>query len=131
MSDTKKKKATAKKLLTQFIRQIAEQEHDSPIVTGPDIDDARMVTKAEALAHFIWKAALGFKEEVRIVDKDSGEISIKERVVFPDKHYIDIVLDRMEGKVSPAEPEKASSKASVADRVSKESKNRLNNLAKK
>ncbi len=130
MSDTKKKRA-ASKLVTGFIRQIAEELHEDLLITGPGIDDSRMITKAEALARFMWRAALGYKEEVEVVDKQSGAVvGVKEVIHFPDKAYVILLYDRLEGKVPIVEPEKGDSKASVADKVSREVKSRLNNIAK-
>lgn len=129
---TRKAKAEAKKILTRFIREIASETHEDPLITGDGINDAHMITKAEALARFIWKAATGYKEKVEVIDKTTDRVTGEKEVIhFPDKHYIDILLDRMEGKVAPVEPEKASTKASVADKVREQSKDRLNNLAKK
>ena len=127
-----KTKAKAKRILTEFIRQIADEQHEDPLITGKDIGDAKMITKAEALSRFIFKAALGYKEEVEVLDKTSGQVlGVKEVIHFPDKHYIDIVLDRLEGKVIPVEVEKSSSKASVAERVSEQSRSRINSIAKR
>ena len=127
-----KTKAKAKRILTEFIREIADEQHEDPLITGKGISDARMVTKAEALSRFIFRAALGYKEEVEVLDKTSGQVlGVKEVIHFPDKHYIDIVLDRLEGKVIPVEAEKSSSKASVAERVSEQSRSRINDIAKR
>ena len=131
MSDTKKKRA-ASKLVTGFIRKIAEETYEDPLITGDGIDDARMITKAEALARFMWRAALGYKEKVEVIDNKSGQVTgTKEVIHFPDKAYVTLLYDRLEGKVPIVEPEKGDSKASVADKVSREAKSRLNSLAKR
>lgn len=133
MSNPKKisiKKAS--KLVTEFIRKIAAETHPDPLITGEGIDDARMVTNAEALARYMWKAALGYKETVEVLDKNTGQVlGTKEVVCFPDKAYITLLYDRLEGRVPTVEVKETDSKPSVADRVSSEGKNRLNNLAKK
>jgi hypothetical protein len=133
MSDTRKRKRAATKLLTEHIRKIAEETHEDLLITGDGIDDTRMITKAEALARFMWKAALGYKEEIEVIDKKTGAvIGIKEVVHFPDKHYVDAIYDRMEGRAATVEVDKdGKTKPSIADKVSIEGKNRLNNLAKK
>lgn len=130
MGDTKKKRA-ASKLVTQFIRKIAEEIHEDPLVTGKAIGDAHMITKAEALARFMWKAALGYKEEIKIVNKETGEITLQEKIVFPDKAYVTLLYDRLEGRVPTVEVKAIDDKPSVADKVTQEGKNRLNNLANK
>lgn len=132
MSDTRKKKRAANKILTQFIRDIANEMSDELLVTGPHVEDSRIMTKAEALARYMWKAALGYKEEVEVLDKKSGQVlGVKEVVHFPDKTYVTLLYDRMEGKVPTVEIRDTDSKPTVADRVSKEGANRLNNLAKR
>ena len=57
-SDTENhaKKIAAGKLLSKFIREIAEEIHDDPIIKARG-EDAVMLTKAEALARYMWKAA--------------------------------------------------------------------------
>jgi hypothetical protein len=131
MSDTKKKRA-ASKLVTQFIRQIAEEIHEDPLITGPAIDDSRMITKAEALARFMFRAALGYKEKVEIIDSKTGQVTgTKEVIHFPDKAYVTLVYDRLEGRVPTVEVKETDNKPSIADKVTQQGKNRLNNLAKK
>ncbi|MHA2264967.1 MAG: hypothetical protein ACXAEN_21450 [Candidatus Thorarchaeota archaeon] len=125
-------KAKASKLVTQFIKQIAEETHEDPLITGPAIDDAHMITKAEALARFMWRAALGYKEEVEIIDSKTGRVTGKKEVIhFPDKAYVTLLYDRLEGRVPTVEVDKGKDKPSVTDKVSNEGKNRLNSLAKK
>jgi hypothetical protein len=129
MSGTTEKRK-AKRLLTKFIREIADEIYDEPIITGKGIDDAKVVTKAEALARYIWKCALGYKETVDIMDKESGrKLGTKEVINFPDKKFIDIVLERLEGKVPNVVEKMEDQKATVADRVSGKAKDRLNKLA--
>jgi len=131
MSEAKKRKA-ASKLVTKFIREIAAETHDDPLITGKGIDDARMMTKAEALARYMWKAALGYKEEVEIINKETGQVTgVKEVIYFPDKTYVTMLYDRLEGRVPTVEVKETDNKPSVADNVSAEGRNRLNNLANK
>ncbi len=131
MSDTSKKKRAANKILTQFIREIANEMSDELLVTGPHVEDSRIMTKAEALARYMWKAALGYKEEIQIKDKKTGELHVTEKIHAPDKIYVTLLYDRMEGRVPTVEVKDTDTKPSVAERVSKEGVNRLNNLAKK
>lgn len=127
---TTKKKAS--KLVTKFIREIAEETHEDPLITGPAIDDSRMITKAEALARFMWKAALGYKEKIEVIDKTTGQVTgEKEVIYFPDKAYVTLLYDRLEGRVPTVEIKETDDKPTVADKVSDQGKNRLNNLANK
>jgi len=124
-------KAKASRLLTQFIREIAEENHEDPLIFGKGIDDARMITKAEALARYMWNAALGYKQKVEVLDKVTGQvIGDKEVIHFPDKTYVTMLYDRLEGRVPTVEIKDEDTKATVADKVSGEGKKRLNNLAK-
>jgi len=125
-------KIEANKLLTHFIREIANEVHDNPLITGPAIDDSRMITKAEALARYIFKAALGYKETVEVIDKKTGRvIGHKEIIHPPDKVYVTMLYDRMEGRVPTVEVKETSKKATAADRVSKLAKDRINSIAKR
>jgi len=124
-------KAKASRLLTQFIREIAEENHEDPLIFGKGIDDARMITKAEALARYMWNAALGYKQKVEVLDKVTGQvIGDKEVIHFPDKTYVTMLYDRLEGRVPTVEVDKDDSKPTAADRVSQLAKDRLNNIAK-
>ena len=133
MSEAKKisiKKAS--KLVTEYIRKIATETHPDPLITGKGIDDAHMITNAEALARYMWKAALGYTEEVEILDKTTGQVmGTKSVVYFPDKAYVTLLYDRLEGRVPTVEVKAADDKPTAADKVSELSRNRLNNLAKK
>lgn len=126
---TRKAKAEARKLLTKFINQILQEPHGDPVIID---GDAVIVTKAEALARHIVKGALGYVETTDIIDDKTGKkLGRKETVVKPDKTYVAMVYERMEGRVPTVEVKETDSKPSVKDRVSAESKNRLNSLTKK
>jgi len=126
-----KVKIEANKLLTHFIREIANEVHDNPLITGPAIDDSRMITKAEALARYIFKAALGYKETVEVIDKKTGRvIGHKEIIHPPDKVYVTMLYDRMEGRVPTVEVKETSKKATASDRVSKLTIGMINSIAK-
>jgi hypothetical protein len=106
----------AKRLLTDFIRQIAQEQTE---VIEDEESGGRMATKAEALARLIWRKALGFKD----VDPATGE----ERNFPPDKDMINLVYDRLEGKAGIAE--NISGQGQLPKRISDITKNRLNKLA--
>lgn len=110
----------AGKLLSSFIRQIAEEETE--FEKGPHNDEDRMVTKAEALARLIWKRALGYSEMRS--GKDGKPV---EYTYSPDKGCMSLIFDRMEGK-APAALDEGDEKLTVAERVSEQGKKRINEV---
>lgn len=105
-------KSKADKLLSQFIREIAREP----------LNDGEKETQAEALARKIWKMAQGYDETL-----DSGRI----KKYAPDKAMIIVIMERLEGRVPTVDVKDKGRKATVADRVKEQSRNRLNALAKK
>lgn len=102
------------KELTKFLRQLAMEADDlSP--------DGATITKAEKLAQILWKKALGFKEMV-VADGGAREI-----VHAPEAWAIQLVYDRLEGKVGPTAVEEGG-KLSAAERVSELARTRLNSF---
>lgn len=114
-------KIKASKLLSQFIREIA-QEAVIPLEDAGTDTGIRMATRAEALARKMWQIAQGYDEHL-----DSGKI----KKHAPDKAMITIILDRLEGRVLAVDVKDQKRKATVADRVSEQSKERINALAKR
>ena len=55
------RRTKAGRLLSAFIRQIAEEQTE--MVKDPETGEDRMASKAEALARLIWKKALGYTEQ--------------------------------------------------------------------
>jgi len=107
-------------LLSQFIRSIALEQTE--LIKDTDGED-RLVSKAEAVAQWLWKEALGYIQE--IVHEDGT----KEEIVHqPDKWAIDRIWDRMEGRAPLMNPEKKD-RRSIADRVSEQGKKRSNKIA--
>ena len=132
MSDEKSehgKKIAAGKLLSKFIREIAEEIHDNPLVKAIG-EEAVMVTKAEALARYMWKAALGYSEDVDVLDKAGKKTGIRPEFHRPDKTFIGMIWDRMEGRAAMIDAKAGSDKASLADKVSEQGKKRLSQIAK-
>jgi hypothetical protein len=84
-------KAKAGRMLSQFIRKIAEEETE--FLPGEGSDDDRMLTKAEMLARKMWRMALGYKELVLVEDGASKTIEHA-----PDLKMATILMDRMEGR---------------------------------
>ena len=122
------KKVVAGKLLSKFIREIASEEYDDPIIKAKG-EEAVMVTKAEAIARHIWNVALGYVEEVGIY-KDGVKTGVKLETNRPDKWAIGIIWDRMEGRVGQTDTKPGSDKASLADKVSGLGAKRVNQIAK-
>lgn len=122
------KKVIAGKLLSKFIKEIASEIHDDPVIKAKG-EDAVMLTKAETIARYIWKMALGWEEEVEIY-KDGVKVGIRPEHHRPDKWAINMIWDRMEGRVGAADLKAGSDKASLADKVSEQGKKRLSQIAK-
>jgi hypothetical protein len=131
-NDTEKsehgKKVIAGKLLSKFIKEIASEVHDDPLIKARG-EDAVMVTKAEAIARYIWKIALGYQESVDVY-KNGVKTGVRPEVHKPDKWAINLIWDRMEGRAGAADPKGSSNKASLADKVSAQGKKRLDQITK-
>ena len=84
-------------------------------------DDGTPITRFEQLAKIIWDRALGYTETDI---KNNVEIIHK-----PEKHFIDLIYDRMEGKVPTASSGDKENKAKLTDKVSDQLKSRLNAIA--
>ncbi|HDY87906.1 MAG TPA: hypothetical protein ENH82_07325 [bacterium] len=111
-------KTRAGKILSDAINKIAKEETETAMLDGEDV----MITKAHALARLIWKSALGYT-----VTTIEG-VASKQILHPPSLAHQQILLDRMEGKVAAAEPEKKENKSELADRLSKEATNRINSI---
>lgn len=123
------RKVAAGKLLSKYIREILNEEHDDPLIKARG-EEAVMVTKAEAIARHVVKSALGYteQEDVYIGGVKKG---VKDVVHKPDKTFICLVWDRMEGRVAPMDAKPGDEKAKAADKVSEQGKKRLAQIAKK
>jgi len=122
------KKIAAGKLLSKFIREILNEIHDDPLIKARG-EDAVMVTKAEAIARHVVKSALGYSEEEDVYSK-GVKTGVKNVYHKPDKSFIHLVWDRMEGRVGQADAKGDRDKASLADKVSEQGKKRLGQIAK-
>lgn len=86
-------------------------------------DDGTPLTRFEALAKLVWDMALGYKTKDPKTDVET--------IHFPDKSFITMIYDRMEGKVPLATSVKGDKdRVSAAKKVSEQTKSRLNDLAK-
>jgi hypothetical protein len=90
-------------------------------------DDGDPVTKAAALASLVWKHALGFIE-VEITVKEGGPPDKREVKHGPDWRAIELLYNRIEGKIPLAVVEDQA--RSLTDKVSELGKARANSLAK-
>ncbi|GAF70030.1 unnamed protein product [marine sediment metagenome] len=104
----------AKRLITHFLREIAEEETETVCVEGED----RMVTKAESLAREMWRMALGWNE-VRITAEGPKDIEHK-----PDKGMMAAIIDRTEGRAVPATGVGKPART-IADKVSEQGVDRI------
>lgn len=123
------KKIAAGKLLSKFLREILNEEYDDPIVKAKG-EEAVMMTKAEVIARHIVRSATGYTEDVDVLDKDGKKTGIKPVYHRPDKTYIGLVYDRLEGRASMMDAKGGSDKAKLSDRVSEQGKKRLGQIAK-
>lgn len=110
-------KAEAGKLLSQFLRQIAEEKTER--IEDPEQGD-RIASKAEALARVMWKIALGYTE----FDPKTQ----KEKIHKPDKSMIKLLYERIEGKV-PESPRVKGDTEDVADKVTALGRKRINAIS--
>ena len=122
------KKVAAGKLLSKFIREILNETYDDPLIKARG-EDAVMVTKAEAIARHIVKAATGYWADEDIFVK-GVKTGVKQVYHKPDKTYIGLVYDRMEGRVAMMDAKGSSDKASLADKVSAQGQKRLDQIAR-
>lgn len=85
-------------------------------------DEGDPVTNAEKLARTIWKKALGYRQEEM---KSDG---MREVTYPPESWAIQLIMERMDGKVATAEPETAE-KLTAAERVGELEANYINQIA--
>lgn len=113
-----KKKQRAGMILSSILRDIAEEKTEMVTIDGED----RMVTKAQALARMAFKHALGYTEQ-KVVEGNLVDI-----VHGPDRVYVAMVWDRLEGRVAAVEPGKKEQRT-ISDRVGEQSKKRINKMS--
>lgn len=109
-----------KQIFTDMLRQISEEVTEFVEVPQKNGDKELLIrSKAEALARFVWKQALGYTE----MDDKGNDVKYQ-----PDKWAIGLLFDRLEGKVV-AIPLAEKKGRTIADRVSEQNKNAINKLA--
>ncbi len=112
-------KSRAGALLSGYLRAIgteATEVYQIPVPKGCKPGMPQMMSKAERLARHIWEKALPRKDDEGVEHE-------------PDIRYVQIVLDRIEGKAGTVEQEKESGRESVPDRVARMSVDRINAIA--
>ena len=112
---SKKPNISAGKFLSQSLRALASEAHDT--------DGDTIKTRAQCLAEHIWNAALGYK--AKVYDKEIRNLVEKE--FGPQTWAINLIFDRIEGKV-PISEDSVLEGTSVASRVEEISKDRINDL---
>jgi hypothetical protein len=110
------KNIKAGRLLSKFIRQIAEEETE--FVKGKGSEDDRMLTKAEALARKMWRLALGYDE---IVVTDEGSKTI---VHLPDLKMAAIIMDRLEGRCGTVQEDEVT-RPNTASKITEQGQKRI------
>jgi hypothetical protein len=101
------------KQLTLHLREIAAEAETM-------LDDGRVITKGEALAILLWRKALGYAE----IDKKTNE----EVVHRPEAWAINLIFDRVEGKVPLSMPDERQG-LTASDRISDLARTKLNSAA--
>jgi hypothetical protein len=112
-------KIRAGKMLSKFLTEIATEETE--VIQDPNCGD-RMASKAEALARNIWRDALGYTETT-VEDVDGKKVT-HERKIRPDRSCVQLIWDRLEGKVGTDDDMKGHG-LSLAERVGEVSKKRI------
>ena len=100
--------------LTKLIKQIGSEQHTID-------DEGRSLTKIEVLARLVWDKSLGYIEKI----PETGE----ETRHSPDKFFISMLWDRLEGKVPTVGKESEEGKSKLSDKIGEQQKKRLNQLA--
>lgn len=111
----KKEGLFSKKQLTEHLMAVAQECETVD-------DEGNLVTNAEKLARVIWKKAVGYTETL-----NRGGDTV-EKVHPPAAWAIQLLLDRIEGKVT-ATAEEREERLTAADRVGELAVNTLNRLA--
>ena len=111
-------KKNATNILTGHIKRLGSES-----ITIDDEGDP--ITRFAVLAKLVWDKALGYREEIKL---DGGEVEVT--IHKPDRGFIGMIFDRTEGRVAPVAAADGKKKVSLADKISEQSRVRLNRLAK-
>lgn len=109
-------KAHAGRLLSEFMRRIAQEKTELVSIDGGDT----LISKGEAMVRNMFKIANGYTEHDVKKNKDI--------VYKPNAGMIALIFDRMEGRAAPTNLNDEK-KRTLPKKVSDENKKRLNKLA--
>ncbi len=109
-------KAHAGRLLSEFLRRIAQEKTELANVDGEDI----MVSKAEKMARNMFKIANGYEE----FDPKKNKTVVHK----PSAGMIALIFDRMEGRAAPTNLNE-DKKRTLPKKVSAENKKVINDLS--
>ena len=118
-------KTVAGQMISKSLRAIGLEKTETTGELDPGDGKTLMINKAEALARVIWKLALGWDEEVKITNAKTGQVKIVIKHHAPDAKFVDIVYDRIEGRVAP-DKESGFKKQPLSEKVGEQAKQRLN-----
>lgn len=104
--------AKLNKLITDSLKQIASETTE----VGPD--NETLITKSEKLARLLWKKALG---------QETEEIGGKIKKFRPDMSAMQIILDRIDGRVLNTDDVKQRDE-SIPDKISQVGRDRINKI---
>jgi LPS O-antigen subunit length determinant protein (WzzB/FepE family) len=103
---------------SQLLRKIGKEESEE---SGEEL-----ISKAESLARKMWELALGYKEEIWVKDKKSGEMEQRIKQHKPDVAILKELLERLEGKAGV--DNKKEQVKTTSEKVREQTKARINAL---
>ena len=119
-------RSSAGRMLTRHLTQVGQELTES---NGfDDTGSPRQITKIEALARLMWKLAFGYSEETRKLDTKTGKVMLLKKYITPDKSMIELIYNRMEGKVASQEDD-GQKKSPLSSRIKDQVNRRIKNLA--
>ena len=130
MDEAHGKKISAGMRLTKYLDEIGLEESEVRPGTGSPGVMPVFVTKAEMLAREIWKAALGYEEEKRVKDPETGDMVIRKVTIKPDHKYVSMLYDRLVGKAAATDNTSGPKKQPKSSDVEEQADRRIKDLAK-
>ena len=104
--------------ITQHLRELAAEAQDWSEEDG-------VLTKGECLARLLWRKALGWEE--RTLDDEGAERIVKHP---PEAWAIQLIYDRMEGKVPQAAETEGDRRMTAASKVRELAASQVSSLAR-
>lgn len=118
--------AKSDKLLTGHLKKILKEKDVKVERKGKTVT----ITKGEALARQMVASALGYTEVIDTYDKEGEKTGTREIAHSSDRNLVKEILDRVEGKAAATGVKEEDNRPTIADKVSKTNKDRLNKMAK-